>query len=457
LLKYLFRYNAPKTWVLIHVALGLVSAFTPLPLVAFFYLFLFSSIIYIFKNKKVDPPLAILIAYLSSFELITRLAQTSPLIPYELGKYILFFLLIAGVLIRARPGKEGLLLLVLLLPAFSFDLSGEATFRDIRFNLLGTINIALAVWLFQNLLFTEKGINLVLISLVLPLISALAFTIFQTPSFDEIEFSYGGTFSTTGGFGPNQVSTAFGLGAFLTFYLWLNKFKLSGSRTLDAGIAVLFTFQGLLSFSRGGMIGGLLGVLIVLYFTVFKKGVKQRTGLNIKRIKRNLLVGSIFLFAAAFTANALTGGMLINRYKGETAGTLSGTKEKTLSTITTHRYDILIGDIDLFLDAGFFGVGAGASKYLREELNGIVAHVEASRLIAEHGVLGIIYIFIMFYLMYKVWISRKNRTYKGLLLSFIVIGWYTTFHAATRTYISPLLIGLSMIIIERQHVALLRK
>jgi len=149
--------------------------------------------------------------------------------------------------------------------------------------------------------------------------------------------------------------------------------------------------------------------------------------------------------------------MLINRYKGETAGTLSGTKEKTLSTITTHRYDILIGDIDLFLDAGFFGVGAGASKYLREELNGIVAHVEASRLIAEHGVLGIIYIFIMFYLMYKVWISRKNRTYKGLLLSFIVIGWYTTFHAATRTYISPLLIGLSMIIIERQHVALLRK
>jgi hypothetical protein len=35
--------------------------------------------------------------------------------------------------------------------------------------------------------------------------------------------------------------------------------------------------------------------------------------------------------------------------------------------------------------------------------------------------------------------------YQGLLFAFFVLGLYTSFHAATRTYVTPLLIGLSML------------
>ena len=156
-------------------------------------------------------------------------------------------------------------------------------------------------------------------------------------------------------------------------------------------------------------------------------------------------------------ANEVTGGSLLLRYQGETAGTLSGSKEKSLNNMTTNRYDIFLSDLELFEVSGIMGVGAGASKYLREHHNGVITHVEVSRLVSEHGIFGIIFILLVFYLFYKVYRSPNHILFKGILLAFITVGWYTTFHAATRTYISPLLMGLSMIYIVYDQSSLPRK
>ena len=40
---------------------------------------------------------------------------------------------------------------------------------------------------------------------------------------------------------------------------------------------------------------------------------------------------------------------------------------------------------------------------------------------------------------------NRNPVYKAIVIGFYIIGLYSTFHAATRTYVSPLLIGLSLV------------
>ena len=157
----------------------------------------------------------------------------------------------------------------------------------------------------------------------------------------------------------------------------------------------------------------------------------------------------VVLVLAIFAANVITDGKLFLRYQGETPGTLGGTKEKTLNNLTTDRLAVMQGDIALFAENIVLGVGAGGSKYLRPYRPGLVAHSETTRLLADHGILGVFYILCIIYLVIHVYKSPNERQYKALLIAFILIGWYTTFHAATRTYITPLLIGLSVIYIRR--------
>ena len=66
---------------------------------------------------------------------------------------------------------------------------------------------------------------------------------------------------------------------------------------------------------------------------------------------------------------------MTNRYLGETVSTLNKTKVKTINTISTGRYELLLSDLKLWKDNLIFGVGAGASTFLRENrLVGLAAH-----------------------------------------------------------------------------------
>lgn len=456
MVKSLIKYKKPFFWFLFHIGLGIISAFSPFPLIAFFYAFLLLSIPQLFKREKIDARLSYIIVYLTSFELLARMAKTSPFIPYELGKYLLMTLLILGIVKGSNRGKIGMVLILLLIPALFYDFSNEVREVDIRFNLFGTFNIGLAIWYFSKQKFSAEGLHQLVILLTLPLLSALAFTVFKTPDLDTLEFNLGANFETTGGFGSNQVSTAFGLGMMLSFYLWLNKVSISGNRWLDLALILLFTFQGLLSFSRGGMIGGALGIIVILFFMA-KISKKSIAYFQFKQAKRYFLPAMLFLGISVIVANNVTGGNLLLRYQGETAGTLAGAKEKSLNTVTSGRFDIFLSDLELFEDYGLLGVGAGASRYLRKEHNDTVAHVEMSRLIAEHGILGVFFILVVFFLFFKIYNSPNDPLHKSILFAFLVLGWYTTFHAATRTYITPLLMGLSTIYIVYGQSSLPRK
>ena len=94
------------------------------------------------------------------------------------------------------------------------------------------------------------------------------------------------------------------------------------------------------------------------------------------------------------------------------------------------------------------GAGAGVSQWIRAERSvrkRISSHVEISRLLAEHGLLGLTWIMILILMGVKLIVFNANAKYQGILLAFFIIAVYTTFHAATRTYITPLLIGISLV------------
>lgn len=443
------QHNRSFFWFLVHVLLGAVATLSSAPLVLFFYVALGYSFVNLFSVNASDRPrfIAEIIIYFASFEALGRLAGADPYVPYELGKYVLLFFCPLGIfLTRNHSGKGmiGLIILILALPAAFFDQSGQVTFNDIKFNILGLLNVGVAVWFFSSLDITLKGFINWSKLIVLPLVSVLIFTIIRTPNLDEVEFTLGANFATAGGFGSNQVSTILGLGTFVFAVAILLNYRISGVRWIDAIFLGLFTVQGLLTFSRGGMIGGFFGIFVVMFYLT-KLGIKERKSLGIPNFKKYILPIGILLFVVMFAANVVTGGMLLLRYMGETQGTLAGSAEKSLNKITTNRSDIFLEDVDLFLDETILGVGVGASTYLRKEYKGYAPHVELSRLIAEHGLLGLI-IFVLFILVFFINKARAPESIsKGIILGMFMIGFLATFHSATRTYITPLLMGLSCV------------
>lgn len=448
MLKYLVNSKYTATLLVAHVILGLLATLSPFPLIIWFYVVLLSGMYLLHTTAEPfkDKVIVVLITYLSALEILCRMSRTTPWIPYEISKYLMLTLLLIGVFRRRIKLSRGWLMLWLLLPAVLYDLSGKATgYMPIVFNVLGPINMALAIIYFSQLVFTQDEFKSIFRILMYPLLSAIVFTVIKTPKFDEITFSLSANHTTSGGFGSNQVSTTFGLALLLLFVSRMEGWRLSSSKILDLILMFAFAFQGVLTFSRGGMFGGVLGaaVFVLLAFR-FGNFANKRKLLNMFFFS---LLTLVFFYLGFNYVDKLTDGSLKYRYQGQTEGTLLGTKEQTLNNALSNRPDIFIGDIDLWQAHPILGVGVGASRYMRDKVNGVIAHVELSRLMAEHGLLGIAYFLLL--LGHGVVLVRRATHSPDAIYFFsvalFILAVFTSFHAATRTFITPLLIGLSSI------------
>jgi len=454
-LSELKKHRYSFFWFTVHVIMGILSTLSPYPIVAFFYVVVLYSILNFFyiPSKERARLVAEMIIYFSSFEAVGRLSGADPFLPYELGKYVLLFLCPFGLILSRNITTKsmlGLIILILALPAAFFDESGQVTYNDVKFNILGLLNIGVAIWFFSTLSISLRTLVGWSKLMLYPIISVLVFTIIRTPDLDSVEFTLGANFATAGGFGSNQVSTILGLGVFLLASCILLSYRVTGYKLLDLIVLALFTVQGLLTFSRGGMIGGFFGIIVLMYYLT-KLSLRERKRLAIPNFKKYVIPLGVLLIIVMTVANSITGGMLLLRYMGETQGTLAGSAEKNLNKITTNRSDIFLEDLELFNSNPIVGVGVGASTYLRDEYRGYAPHVELSRLLAEHGVLGAI-IFTLFLVVFIITMkSAPENISKGILLACFLIGLLATFHSATRTYITPLLMGVSCVSILNKN------
>lgn len=440
----LLSNRKPYFWMLFHLVLGLTSISSRWLFIIWFYIVFFSTIFRLFKHQSranIHGYIG-LVSYLVSFELLARMANTSPLVPYEVSKYLFLILFSAGLLISSiKVYKPGILMSFLMLPAFLYDLSGQVKFSDIVFNGLAPLGLGIGIAFMGKIQMELKSLHTVLRLIWYATLSVLIFVFIKTPDFETIDFNISANFETTGGESSNQVASVLGLGMVISFYAWLARLKFSGQRFLDLLIMVTFAFQGLLTFSRGGMIVGGMAMLI-LYFTFPKAPEKEKSRNQNRKSVFYLIVVAVIGFFTFQMVDKISGGKLKLRYQGETEGTVLGSREKTLNVITSNRLAILLGDIALWQKYFISGAGIGASKYLREGTS-MNPHVELSRLLAEQGIPGLIYFGIFIYIGIRILRNRIILHHRSIMLAIYFIGFATCFHSATRTFITPLLVSLS--------------
>lgn len=441
LFNSLLKREKSLFWTLYHVGLAFVSTITPFALVLWFYLIFFANIrSATFRLARgVYFPFVSLLFYTVSFELLGRMARCSPFIPAEVGKYFLIIFFSLGILLKGIRSSRGIWMLLLLLPAFFYDYSGERTFTDIVFNTFGPLSLTLGVIMLYRVSINQEQLNSIIHLIWFTCVAALFFTFIKTPDLESVNFTLRAKSITTGGTPSNQVATILGLGMFFSFYALLNRLKFSGYFIGDLFIFLLFSFQGLISFSRGGMLTAAVGMVILFFYS------GRAADYRINRLKY-LFIGVaaiIGVFSIFQIADNITGGNLLLRYSGETQTTLTGVKEKTADVVMSGRLTIMTEDLQVWEQSPILGVGAGASRYLRDKTNLFLSHVELTRLIADHGIPGILYFILLLASFFAAYIRLPNNSNRGMQLALFSIALLTTFHAAMRTYVSPLLFVLS--------------
>ena len=439
-------------WTIFHALLGFTSAFTPWGFIIYFYLVLYFNLGESFKNlsKGGIVMLTLLMGYLQGFEQIAKVSRTFPYVPSEYAKYIsVVFVLIALIYSKKQSNGLGIAMLVCIMPAIFYDRSGERGWAEIVNHFLSPLAVALGVMLWGSYRPTEEGLSRLMRVMWFGLLTVLVAVYVRTPDYDSLDFDLEANRSTAGGGSTNQVSTALGFGMLLTFYSIYKRKKFSGYRILDMAIMGLFALQTLLTFSRGGMFGAVLAIATLVGASMLSKQdpaeKKANKGTNLAVLY--LGAGALVLYLVFNVVDNITGGKLTQRYQGETEGTAAGYAEKDLNRITSGRSGIIEEDLAVWEEYPLFGSGIGASPYLRMKYQTgdpfyITPHIEISRLLAEHGIPGLIYFILIIYLGWMIWIRRNKIPASDVIFTLYILAFASSFHSAMRTFVTPFLLAI---------------
>ena len=423
--------------VLFHVAIGfLVFLFPFFSKIYGFSIFILGPL-YIIKKQNKNNEALIGAAYIVGSEVFLRMTGGNPL--YEVSKYgVMVFILIgmyfSGFSKNATPYFIFILLLIPGVVISTFVLNFDTDIKNaIAFNISGPVCLAFAsVYTYRRKIpFNEM--NNILLSMGLPIVTCMTYLTFYTPNIRDVVTSTQSNFETSGGFGPNQVATILGLGMFIFVSRLILESKSKFFVIINLVIALNISYRGIITFSRGGMVTGLLMIVLLLVLLYIKSNFNGRVKLNYLVIM--LLLTMIVTWAYS---SYQTSGLIDKRYANQDA--TGRTKESRF----TGREDLAQGEIDIFLANPFFGVGVGKGVEVRKELtgDGSLSHDEITRMLAEHGTLGIIGLLILFLTPLSLFIENKFNMY---LLCFVAFWFLTINHAAMRTAAPAFVYSLSLI------------
>jgi O-Antigen ligase len=383
----------------------------------------------IFKTKNADGSAHLFAAFVIGVEVLFRMSSGA--LGYEFGKYATMMFLIFGLMVerrkRATPVTFIVFLLLLLPSIFVLD---YPTFDDARqeisFNLSGPICVGISVIYFYKRKLNPAQLRRVLITILYPITALSIYLYFRSGDLEGIKYTTESNFQASGGFGPNQVSTVFGLGILVIAISYFLNIRLFRIKYLN--IILLFTFliRGLATFSRGGVIAPLTAVILCIIIMTL---TNQKFYLRIGKIVYAFLLLATAAFLGFNYVNDISGGLLEMRFKGESKSAVD--KEANLFN---GRDDILMEDLNVFSKNVLLGVGPGMSGAKREEYggNGVEAHVEFSRLLSEHGIFGLVAVLILVFFPVVNFAKLNSIDDKILLILCVVFSLLTMAHAATR-------------------------
>lgn len=370
-------------------------------------------------RRHTNESVIIVAAYVVGAEIVWR--GTHARVFWEYGKYVLIVLIGFALLQKARARFEwrALLFIVCLLPSLA-----KLPFFDreqVAFNLSGPVALGVAVLCFSGIIVDRRLLFRLSVVALGPIVGLAFLATFGTLKADPTSFSIGGKL-TTAGFGPNQVSSALGLGLFLVFVLFLIGPRSRSSRLVFGVIGLWLGAQTLLSFSRGGLWTAAGSILVAAAFLVRDR--KRRGALLVFSIVAFFL----FRFVVFPATDRISGGIASRR---------------VIDTDLTGRDKIMKADWMIFRENPVLGVGPGQSYGAHAiTYKASAAHTEYSRLFAEHGLFGVSALLMLVWIVFDRWRRLEPALEKGVGLAFMAWALLYMGHSAMRLAMPALMFGL---------------
>ncbi len=395
-------------------------------------------LIYILQKKNRNNEALMAAAYVAGGEVYFRM--TDGIIFYETGKYMVIVFLLLGMFFKGTSSKTVpyWLFILMMVPGIlvsAINISYGADFRKlVAFNLSGPVCLGIvAVYCYYKKI-KKSDFEKVILMLLLPLISNMFYLYLYTPSLKESLINVSANYLATGGYGPNQVSTIFGMGFFLICTrLFLVKDKLVN--LIDFILLGLMGYRAVVTFSRGGVFTGIICISTFLIFYYYKMNRKSRSAV----FRKILFIGAVGLGVWTFSL-VKTYGLIGNRYTNKDA---SG---KLKADITTGRSELIETELHAFINHPILGIGVGKGTEYREEQLGIsiATHNEISRMLSEQGLLGLISLLILIFVPVIFWFKFENNYY---FLAFLAFWFLTINHSAMRIALPAFVYGLALLYI----------
>jgi hypothetical protein len=368
------------------------------------------------------------VGYVAGAEVLWRM--TDARIFWETGKYAIAGLLMVA-LIRFWPGWSNAILpalyLVLLVPGavVAIEHFGLADARGpLSFNLSGPLVIAMSVLFCSQLRVSLDVLRLVLWPVVFPIVAMATAVLIGIVEAGPIHFNGESNLATSGGYGPNQVSSVLGFGVLVCLIEAATE-RDRRLRLVEIGLATWLLAHAIFTFARGGVANVVVAVLLALLTSLRRL---RNAGRGVLMVIVAFAVLSLVILPLL---NSLSGGGLLNRYN---------------SVSVTGRDSLVRNDLEIFGRAPVLGAGVGVSPTMRHPaaIRGDAAETEFTRLLADHGLFGIAALCVLVAMV--VIAFRRARRGVGRALVAAFVGWSFTemAHSATRIALAGYALGLAV-------------
>jgi hypothetical protein len=426
--------------LLIHAAIALVVFTVPFLSKIYALLILVVGFFIVYRTKNKNNEVLLVAGYLVGVEVFLRM--TGGNFNNEFVKFGVAFFMLLGMMYSNFSTNAFIywFFLILLIPSILITSTVFNPSIDIKkslvFNLSGPVCLAIsAIYMFKRrILFSD--LQNVLVAMGLPLVSTTVYLFLFNPSVRDVVTGTQSNFETSGGFGPNQVSTALGLGMFV-FFTQLILFSKSKKAILINGFLLLFmTYRGIVTFSRGGVITAAVMIVCLLSLLYSFSNARGKNKFVMVFVLTGVMAAGVWVYSSV-----QTNGLIQKRYANQDAA--GRVKKDRLGG----REEIMGEEITIFMDNPILGVGAGMGKQIRKETFGesAASHNEITRMLSEHGLFGIFGLLLLFITPFVVYINNRQHLY---FLSFFVFWLLTINHAAMRTAAPAFVYALSLLLVQ---------
>jgi len=395
------------------------------------------SLFYLLKTQNKNNEALLLAAYVIGAEVFLRMTQGNFFEQY--AKYVVIGIMVVGMMYKGFSKYSfvywlfGLFLLPGILLSF-YTLNFDTDIRKaITFNVIGPVCLAVcSIYCYQRQI-TFQQIKNILNTIAYPLMAMLVYLYLYTPNLKDVVTSTESNFETSGGYGPNQVATILGLGIFVFFTKIVLGSKEKFFLIVNAIFFIAITYRGIITFSRGGIITGFLMIVVLLVFLYLYTNAYAKF-----KIIFMLFIGLFVLFSIWTYSSMQTDGLINKRYANQDA------KGREKTSKLTGREKLIESEFEMFLDNPILGIGVGKNKEYRLETTGIEAasHNEVTRMLAEHGIFGIINLLILLITPIVLYLNNKQNLF---LFSFLLFWLLTINHAAMRLTAPAFIYALSLL------------